>query len=354
MDLVPSLEIDGGWSGVITQPCVTIASRQMEMAGINREELAALNDARLRKLVQADGAATEREIERLIAESQPVIDSVLARYTRSRRILTPEDAEDAQATIHLRLVLKLRAISSGPEEAIENFRGYLATLAYNVVNDHLRKRFPERARLKGRLRYALTHDENLALWQGEAGILCGLAAWQGRSDCIGDLNSRITAIDKRDATSALTQIFRITGAPVLFDDAIDVIADAWKIRDRDASPFEAIEEARDPASRAEDLNFARALWAEIQELPPMQRKALLLNLRYEGEANIVSLFILGRIARFDEIAEALEMSRSELASIWRGLPIDDASIAARFGITRQQVINLRKSARARLSRRLGR
>ena len=62
----------------------------------------------------------------------------------------------------------------------------------------------------------------------------------------------------------------------------------------------------------------------------------------------------GRIARFDEIADALEMTRSELASIWRGLPIDDATIAKRFGITRQQVINLRKSARTRLSRRLGR
>jgi RNA polymerase sigma factor (sigma-70 family) len=329
----------------------------MPMAEINHEELAALNDARLGDLLRCEGAAAERAIERLIAESQPVIDGILARYTRARAILTPEDAEDVQATIHLRLVLKLRAVASGPHEAIRNFRGYLATLAYNVVNDHLRKRFPERARLKARLRYALSHDPRLAIWQGEDGPLCGLAGWKEHEDYAPSLGSRPPAIDAREAGPALEQIFRAAGMPVLFEDAVDAIAGAWQVVDRDATTLDAVRESSETpgaASRIEDLDFARALWSEIRELPPMQRKALLLNLRYGGESNIVSLLVLGRIARFDEIAEALEMSRAELVSIWRGLPIDDATIAERFGITRQQVINLRKSARARLSRRLGR
>jgi len=34
------------------------------------------------------------------------------------------------------------------------------------------------------------------------------------------------------------------------------------------------------------------------------------------------------------------------------LPLEDAAIAERLGLTRQQVINLRKSARARLARRM--
>ena len=86
----------------------------------------------------------------------------------------------------------------------------------------------------------------------------------------------------------------------------------------------------------------------------MQRKALLLNLRYSGETNIVSLIVLAGIATFDEIAAVLEMSRPELMAVWRALPMEDAKIAERFGITRQQVINLRKAARDRLSRRLRR
>ena len=52
------------------------------------------------------------------------------------------------------------------------------------------------------------------------------------------------------------------------------------------------------------------------------------------------------------IAEVLEIPAPELAALWRTLPLDDAAIAMRLGITRQQVINLRKSARARLGRRL--
>jgi hypothetical protein len=46
------------------------------------------------------------------------------------------------------------------------------------------------------------------------------------------------------------------------------------------------------------------------------------------------------------------MPAEELARMWNDLPIDDMRIATRLGIKRQQVINLRKAARARLARRL--
>jgi DNA-directed RNA polymerase specialized sigma24 family protein len=326
------------------------------MAEINREELADRNDVRLRELVHCDAAGVEREIERLIAESQPVIDGVLARFRRSRTLVTPEDAEDINSTIHLRLVQKLRSVAAAPDEAIENFRGYVATLAYNAVNDHLRKRFPEWTRLKARLRYALTHDSRLAIWPGAAGLLCGLAAWQGCEAHVSEPPAMATlaAADRGDAASALEQIFRAAGGSVLFDDVVDVIAEAWSVVDLETAPLDGLSDASVAATRLEDLDFARALWVEIRELRPMQRKALLLNLRYGGETNIVSLLVLGGIARFDEIAEALEMSSAELASIWRRLPIDDSTLAARFGVTRQQIINLRKAARDRLNRRLRR
>jgi hypothetical protein len=41
-----------------------------------------------------------------------------------------------------------------------------------------------------------------------------------------------------------------------------------------------------------------------------------------------------------------------LRTLLTRLPLDDLTIAARLGLTRQQVINLRKSARLRLARRL--
>ena len=52
-----------------------------------------------------------------------------------------------------------------------------------------------------------------------------------------------------------------------------------------------------------------------------------------------------------EIAHALEMDAHELGRLWARLPLDDNAIAEQLGLTRQQVINLRKSARARLARR---
>jgi hypothetical protein len=80
--------------------------------------------------------------------------------------------------------------------------------------------------------------------------------------------------------------------------------------------------------------------------------ALLLGLRDEHGSAIVSLLILLRIATFDELAAAVELSPEALTAIWDQLPLADMVIAGRLGLTRQQVINLRKSARERLGRRL--
>jgi hypothetical protein len=80
---------------------------------------------------------------------------------------------------------------------------------------------------------------------------------------------------------------------------------------------------------------------------------LLLNLRDHEGGNALTLFVLLGIAGIDRLAAAVGMSANELAEIWSELPLGDAAIAARLGVTRQQVINLRKSARERLRRRLG-
>ena len=50
--------------------------------------------------------------------------------------------------------------------------------------------------------------------------------------------------------------------------------------------------------------------------------------------------------------DALALSVERLAEFFNRLPLDDATIAEHLNLTRQQVINLRKSARERLARRL--
>jgi hypothetical protein len=46
------------------------------------------------------------------------------------------------------------------------------------------------------------------------------------------------------------------------------------------------------------------------------------------------------------------MPAQEFAKLWNNLPLEDTTIAQNLGVTRQQVINLRKSARERLARRM--
>lgn len=328
----------------------------MHLVANDRDALVALNDRRLQRLLRAEERDAERELERVIVEeARPIVAGIVSRYTRTGTLLTADDADDVIATVNLRLVEKLRAVSRGPDEAIQNLQSYVATLAYNSVNDLLRKRFPERARLKKRVRYALTTDTRLALWMTLAGPAGGLREWEGREDALEEMPPVRAAAGHEDH-EVLPELFRTVGRPVLVDALVDVVAELWSVSDSPAEPELAHLPALAPAAdaRVEASDFARALWEEIRRLRPPQRKALLLNLRYNGELDVISVLMLSGIARFSDIAAALEMTETELAAIWKELPLDDLHIAGLLQVTRQQVINLRKAARNRLSRRLPR
>jgi hypothetical protein len=53
-----------------------------------------------------------------------------------------------------------------------------------------------------------------------------------------------------------------------------------------------------------------------------------------------------------QLADVLQISVESFAEVWNDLPLEDAKIAELLGLTRQQVINARKSGRERLARRL--
>jgi DNA-directed RNA polymerase specialized sigma24 family protein len=110
--------------------------------------------------------------------------------------------------------------------------------------------------------------------------------------------------------------------------------------------------APDAATALERRTYLALLWEEIRQLPPRQAAALILNLRDGQGRNAVALLPLTGIATMREIARTLDMPAERFAEIWNRLPLEDAAIAESLGITRQQVINLRKSARERLARRM--
>jgi RNA polymerase sigma factor (sigma-70 family) len=124
-------------------------------------------------------------------------------------------------------------------------------------------------------------------------------------------------------------------------------------RSREEDPLARL---TDPAPTAVSVLERRSdlfrLWGEILQLPARQAAALILNLRDEQRRNAVVLLPLTGVATIREIARTVGMSAEGFAQIWNRLPLEDAAIAELLGVTRQQVINLRKSARERLARRM--
>ena len=323
----------------------------------------------------------------LLGEAAPL----LWRTIRSQLGGVPAaDQEEVHSAALLRLTERLQQWLSGdPEVEIESFRAYVAATGANGCRAWLRARHPERTRLQNQLRYLLRHDPDLALWEASDGVLvCGLASWRDRAPggATGpgapggpgnpDLpQARDLALSGPARGLPLPELVRRLllwrGRPWAFRELQNAAADLLGVQDRpalslsgesaanagtegaDPQPGLDLPETRAGAHRElEGRQFLAALWLEVRELPLGQRRALLLNLRDDQGRDRLALLTLTGLATRGDLARLLELPEAELAELWGELPLDDRTIAQRFDLTARQVINLRKSARARLARRL--
>ena len=293
-----------------------------------------------------------------------------------------QEADDISGEVILRLVRLLREHKSSPDEnPIGSLRSYVAAMAYNASDAYLRKKYPRRSSLKNKVKYILTHQPGLALWETEEGItLCGFASWrqlkidrseplgldQGGSEIRDFLLQRSEgmALEKMRPGNQLSAVFEFVGYPLDIDDLVSTMADLWDVHD--VQPDGEWDEPEldnlpgvspDPVERLDDTLDQQArikqAWSQITQLPVRQRLALLLNLRDDQGGAAIAILPMLKIASILEIARVLEMPAEDLAALWNELPLEDAAIARMLGGTRQQVSNLRKCARERLLRRLG-
>jgi len=320
-----------------------------------------INDPMLRPLFEArDEESVQAALGSIIVQSTPTIRKLLQGYVHPNGELQPEDADDVASAVTVRLLRKLRACTTGTEEPIVQLPAYVARQTLNALNDHLRARFPLRTRLKNRLRYVLNHDRRLALWNTSSGMTCGLTRMRGASpSSIAQPLTRFSAthamLDANRPGDSLFAILTSIARPLLFDDLVRTAAELWNVTDARPATLEhtmMADTRSDPLEEIDRRRYLQTLWAEIRELRPQQRAALLLNLRDAGGTNGLALFVLSRIASLQDIAETLGVSQERLSELWRELPLDDLTIAGMLGLTRQQVINLRSAARARLARRM--
>lgn len=276
--------------------------------------------------------------------------------------------DDVAAEARLRLVRRLWALRAGAGEPVGNFLGYVASTAENACYTFLRERFPERTRFRNRVRYAVAHHPDTRLTRDAQGVwVCAAADAVDRppapdSPFLSDPRgtARQWDADPGDPLPVLVEaLLRRAGRPLPFAAFVDALAqlvgEARPTLVSVSAP--TVDEPADPAPGIADVLEHRAVlartWAEIVELPLRQRVALLMNLRDADGSSVLQMLPSTGVVSQAGIAVTLDVPAAELAALWPRLPVDDETIARRLGITRQQVINLRKSARARLARRLG-
>ena len=317
-----------------------------------------------------DESQSEELLARLIMEqAEPTIREIIGYKLRTLFHLDSADgqeAEDLYSDVVLSLIGKLRGMKGSSEaKAVANFRSYVAVTTYNACNKHLRKKYPQRNGLKNQLRYLFSSHIKLAVWEDSRGeLVCGQADWRiendklASSDDVKRVYERVATPGSNNLVDVVLQALECLGSPIELDEMVGIVAGLTGVKDQQTEPttgahhLEAVDPLASPDRVAEMRDYLKLLWGEIRELPLRQRIALLLNLKDEQGRNQLAAFPVTGVASIRAIAISLEMTDEELASLWNQLPLEDLAIARRLSITRQQVINLRKSARERLHRRM--
>jgi RNA polymerase sigma factor (sigma-70 family) len=330
-----------------------------------------LVDDLLRQYVEcADAERAESLLGELVVEhAQPGIRKVVRYKLAFQGQGESQDVEDVSSDVMVELISRLRSMrNGGSAESIGSFAGYTAVAAYHACHEYLRRKYPNRHRLKTRLRYLLNTEKKFAVWENQTGDwICGFHNWQSAGtpqapaeavgrwrELIGDLPRGQNAMHPGEL---LGRVFERFSGPLEFDEMVGMVGHLWGVGDpapaSEKSAREVASGDADPAHRMELQRWLAELWALIQELPRGQRVALLMNLRAGDTTPALAMLPLTGIAGMREISQTLGIAREEFARLWNLLPLDDLAIAELLGVTRQQVINLRKSARERLTRRIG-
>lgn len=327
---------------------------------------------------------SEESLAKLIAEyTETTIKNVIRSKLRvslnhNDKTQRNQDALEIINDVQALLISHLRNLKSqNGYDSINNFKSYTASAAFNACHQYLRRINPVRSQLKYKLRYLLTHHRDFALWQNTEGeFVCGFDTRQFRarervakiqvSEEIKSffpniLNQTDAANERKFYTELLTAIFNHINAPVVLNELVTLIFELRGIQEPseiaetdgqgENSFYNRIADSKqNQADELEGRERLKRLWEEICQLPPRHRAALLLNLKDKAGESVITFLPLLRIATIRQIAEVLDFSPEHFATVWNGLPWEDLKIAEHLGVTRQQVINLRQSARARLGR----
>src|SRR5688500_7295762 len=322
-----------------------------------------------------DEQADELLLQLINTHADPVIRGVIRFKLRlsSYRATQRAESDDIYQEVLLQLLAQLQKSRKLPDaHPIADLRGIAAVIAHRTCARWMRRQFPERHALKNRLHYIVTRQRGFALWQNADGqLVAGFAAWQNEKTTGPRRSLEVEALPHdirpprgakpQELAGTIAAIFNHVRHAIEFDELVTAMASLLGVSDQ---PIESLAEDEDavtsmpdvaepdPAWRIEKRMFLQRLWEELEQLPRNQRAALLLNLKESSGFGCITLFPATGVATLRQLAAAVEMTAESLGELWNELPLEDSKIAELLSLTRQQVINARKSGRERLTRRL--
>lgn len=343
-------------------------------------------------LLAASDTDAEISLAKIMADyAQPVITRIIKRklgvsFNQLDGGHQNQDALEVGHEVLAMLLAELKTLRESQQpRAINDFRGYVAVVTFHACYEYLRRKYPQRHSLKNKLRYLLTHHQNFALWESDGNeLLCGTTDLRGRPAVDDGASRRLEQVVESRMEFArsslagrspeqlalgdlLAAVFKEVRGPLELDELTSAVAALQGIKDQIAAETprerdgedeteEVVPGLADPGETV-DVTLDRKLylerlWSEICQLPLNQRAALILNLKDAHGHSMVEMLPLTGIASIRQISAALGIEAQDFSEIWNRLPMDDLQIASRLNLTRQQVINLRKSARDRLARRM--
>ena len=131
-------------------------------------------DDLLREYVEcSDADRAEAMLGELVVEhAQPGIRKVVRYKLAFQGQWEAQDVEDVAGEVVLELIGRLRSMrGGGPAEVIGSFAGYTAVAAYHACNEYLRRKYPNRHRLKP-VPLSADHGKKFAVWENASEWVC--------------------------------------------------------------------------------------------------------------------------------------------------------------------------------------
>ena len=300
----------------------------------------------------------------------PIIRQVLRQrgwYVSAQGVSkSKHDAEDLYQEAIKRMIQVLYADLT----TIENLEGYVRRVAANICVDSLRLKNPGRARLKNALRDVFRRHRDLASWQDQNEVLCGLAAWRntkkhvvsGYDDTELDafLSAHFAGEDVRAVplSRLVAEVFDWIGGPVQLDVLVQMLVYLLDIKEQPTESFDEHVAAeyeiefrgsiRSTESDVETNEILGLLWRIVKRLPPRQRDAFVLRFQDPDGRDLFTVLLGAGIVELKDLAEGLGRSIADLMRLWRQMPMDSQTAASELNTSLNHVYKWLFHARRRL------